>query len=568
MTIIAIFGGAPLDVHVDSTVSHVAPPSLAGANGNIWSNYFELDNPLFIQAMQDLHITAYRFPGGTVANGYDTITGLMYPNLREPSWGIYNKRHPDGLTILDYVQLTNTFELPQQQYVINLLSTPNPDGSGDGVVTATIAQYQEEVDRIQPFLQSMVKNGFNPAFIEYTNEIYLPMYNKLGFDKTVENYEDRINTFSPMLRGLFPETPCAAVIPLSEKYRNKEGPDGDLGNLEYWEIDSTIDFQAIVLHAYVSGTYELKQYIEFDNNSLEDVMTNWMVQTELGLAAAMEYAQMMYPTKEVWMTEWGILISNIDGEVYEPILRNCTLVGMQAASMYIEMLKYSTITLANHHGMVPMLNPIYDENHVLLQFDRTTHGDIAAHMNGLLSRSPTVLATSISGAGEVVAPIVDPNGNGWGGFAASSISDVLVDIDSELHWLAINREALPQEVAIQVGEIGVTVGDIEVTRFYTTQLLEPPDPFAGTLDLFEPATIDIIEADIVDGVVTLTIPAMGFVDVHILPIAGDVNGDGLINVSDILAIIAVWECMGCPEDISGNGVVDVADILIVISNWG
>ena len=99
-----------------------------------------------------------------------------------------------------------------------------------------------------------------------------------------------------MLRGLFPETPCAAVIPLSEKYRNKEGPDGDLGNLEYWEIDSTIDFQAIVLHAYVSGTYELKQYIEFDNNSLEDVMTNWMVQTELGLAAAMEYAQMMYPS--------------------------------------------------------------------------------------------------------------------------------------------------------------------------------------------------------------------------------------------------------------------------------
>ena len=99
-------------------------------------------------------------------------------------------------------------------------------------------------------------------------------------------------------------------------------------------------------------------------------------------------------------------------------------------------------------------------------------------------------------------------------------------------------------------------------------MLEPPDPFAGTLDLFEPATIDIIEADIVDGVVTLTIPAMGFVDVHILPIAGDVNGDGFINVSDILAIIAVWECMGCPEDISGNGVVDVADILIVISNWG
>ena len=68
-------------------------------------------------------------------------------------------------------------------------------------------------------------------------------------------------------------------------------------------------------------------------------MTNWMVQTELGLLATMEYTNKMYPTKEVWMTEWGILITTIDGPTYEPILRNCTLVSMQAASMFVEMLK-------------------------------------------------------------------------------------------------------------------------------------------------------------------------------------------------------------------------------------
>jgi len=43
-------GGPPLEVQFEDTVRHVAPLSLVGANGNIWSNYFELGNPLFIQA--------------------------------------------------------------------------------------------------------------------------------------------------------------------------------------------------------------------------------------------------------------------------------------------------------------------------------------------------------------------------------------------------------------------------------------------------------------------------------------------------------------------------------------
>ena len=51
-------------------------------------------------------------------------------------------------------------------------------------------------------------------------------------------------------------------------------------------------------------------------------------------------------------------------------------------------------------------------------------------------------------------------------------------------------------------------------------------------------------------------------------VAGDVNGDGVVNTTDILELIASWgPCNGCNADLDGNGDVDVGDLLIVIENW-
>lgn len=56
--------------------------------------------------------------------------------------------------------------------------------------------------------------------------------------------------------------------------------------------------------------------------------------------------------------------------------------------------------------------------------------------------------------------------------------------------------------------------------------------------------------------------------------SGDSNGDGVIGVNDILAVIDDWApdgtvcCPGCVGDVDGNLVVDVADILFVVGNWG
>ena len=52
-------------------------------------------------------------------------------------------------------------------------------------------------------------------------------------------------------------------------------------------------------------------------------------------------------------------------------------------------------------------------------------------------------------------------------------------------------------------------------------------------------------------------------------IVGDVNCDGLVNVTDLLAIVAVWGSCNevCAEDIVPDQNVGVTDLLLVIANW-
>ncbi|HIA72803.1 MAG TPA: hypothetical protein EYO01_08940 [Phycisphaerales bacterium] len=49
---------------------------------------------------------------------------------------------------------------------------------------------------------------------------------------------------------------------------------------------------------------------------------------------------------------------------------------------------------------------------------------------------------------------------------------------------------------------------------------------------------------------------------------GDVDGNGVVNTADILAVIGAWgSCSGCAEDLDGDGLVGVSDVLTVIGSW-
>ena len=59
--------------------------------------------------------------------------------------------------------------------------------------------------------------------------------------------------------------------------------------------------------------------------------------------------------------------------------------------------------------------------------------------------------------------------------------------------------------------------------------------------------------------------------VDVLPpsgVGGDVTGDGLVNVEDLLAVLEGFgRCPCCRADLDGTGIVDVNDLLAVIAGW-
>jgi len=48
----------------------------------------------------------------------------------------------------------------------------------------------------------------------------------------------------------------------------------------------------------------------------------------------------------------------------------------------------------------------------------------------------------------------------------------------------------------------------------------------------------------------------------------DTNNDGVVDVTDILAVVGAWGENGGPADVNGDGIVDVTDLLTVVNAWG
>jgi len=56
---------------------------------------------------------------------------------------------------------------------------------------------------------------------------------------------------------------------------------------------------------------------------------------------------------------------------------------------------------------------------------------------------------------------------------------------------------------------------------------------------------------------------------NIATCSADINGDGTVDVADLLILIGAWgPCPVCDADLDTDGEVNVADLLILIGAWG
>ena len=92
-------------------------------------------------------------------------------------------------------------------------------------------------------------------------------------------------------------------------------------------------------------------------------------------------------------------------------------------------------------------------------------------------------------------------------------------------------------------EVGVMTGSFPTIFTKENALVDIDAASAATLDL----TVEINED---------TEPA-------------DINGDGIVNVKDLLLLLGAWgACDECDEDITGDGLVNVNDLLELLGAWG
>jgi hypothetical protein len=64
-------------------------------------------------------------------------------------------------------------------------------------------------------------------------------------------------------------------------------------------------------------------------------------------------------------------------------------------------------------------------------------------------------------------------------------------------------------------------------------------------------------------------PGIGiYFNTTLVTCVGDINSDGTVDVSDLLAVIGAWGNTSGPEDVDEDGVVAVGDLLLLIGSWG
>jgi hypothetical protein len=159
------------------------------------------------------------------------------------------------------------------------------------------------------------------------------------------------------------------------------------------------------------------------------------------------------------------------------------------------------------------------------------------------------------GSTSLVSPLLDVSGTDgiisyarW--FFDSQNSDSLktyISNDNGSTWALAQSTGSTNSAweTVQFSISSYVVPTDEIRIAFVTEDAEPPSIVEAGIDNFQLETITCGETCL-----------------------GDLNNDGSVNVTDLLAIIAAWGTDDENADVDGDGIVAVGDLLTTIGNWG
>jgi len=113
---------------------------------------------------------------------------------------------------------------------------------------------------------------------------------------------------------------------------------------------------------------------------------------------------------------------------------------------------------------------------------------------------------------------------------------------------------------VQVHTTNSTGSQWEIASFLISEYVTPTDQIRVQFVATDADPQSIVEAGIDNFQLEIIVCGVACL--------GDINNDGVVDVTDLLAIIADWGTPGPLTDLDGDGVVAVGDLLIAIANWG
>lgn len=212
-------------------------------------------------------------------------------------------------------------------------------------------------------------------------------------------------------------------------------------------------------------------------------------------------------------------------------------------------LTYSTFRTTNPSSLFPGVN------NVNIPLD-----------NGSLTTATAVQTGPSSG-------VATPNADATWTFAVSVPVNILVE--GSAFGQPFGGTPTPGFMAL-AGTLAFVDGALVVTAQVSQQDSQPvPAPPALVNQPFDLPTVLpaggiarlLINGTFSEGTIVTTVSANLRAPGVLIPILGDLNGDGVVNGLDLGLMLSAWGATGGPADLNNDGIVNGLDLGILLSNW-